>query len=83
MSTITYVLKHIDDVPRYESLQNEREETMVQPEFQQWMAEFNVSRSYVDPDAYLRANELTAQYDYSNRTSKSSFLNFLKIKGIW
>ncbi len=82
-TTITTVLNSVNDVQAYESLQMEREQTMVQPDFQKWMSELNVSRSYVEPDGLIRAKHLNEQYDYSTIGSKSSFLNFLKIKGIW
>ncbi len=71
------------DVQKQEQLDTQRETTMLSPEFQKWMGELNVSRSYVEPSGYIRAKELNSQYDYSNLSSKSSFLNFLKNKGIW
>ena len=83
MSTITTVFNTFTDVQAHEALEAERTETMMTPEFQKWMGELNVSRSYVEPDGFIRAKELNDQYDYSNLKPKSSFLNFLKIKGIW
>jgi hypothetical protein len=71
------------DVDKQVELESKRETTMLSPEFQKWKGELNVSRSYVDPDGYIRAKELNAQYDYSNPSPKSSFLNFLNLKGIW
>jgi hypothetical protein len=73
----------IKDVQQQELLDNQRESTMLSPEFQKWKQEFNVSRSYVDPSGQYRAKELNSQYDYSSSRPASSFLNFLKIKGIW
>ena len=83
MSTITTVFNSFTDVQQYEKLENEREQTMMDPNYQKWMSELNVSRSYVEPSGYIRAKQLNEQYDFSNITPKSSFLNFLKIKGIW
>jgi hypothetical protein len=83
MSTITTVFNTFTDVQQYEKLENEREQTMMDPNYQKWMSELNVSRSYVEPSGYIRAKQLNEQYDFSNITPKSSFLNFLKIKGIW
>ena len=77
------ILQAYSDVQKMEQLEIERQQTMVSEEFIQWMGELNVSRSYVEPDGFLRAKEMTDQYDYSNLQPKSSFLNFLKIKGIW
>lgn len=79
----TTVYNTFDDVQAYESLETERTQTMMNPEFQKWMGELNVSRSYVEPDGMIRAKQLNEQYDYSNYGSKSSILNFLKLKGIW
>ncbi len=71
------------DVDKQLELDSSRESTMLSTDFQKWKQELNVSRSYVDPSGVYRANELNSQYDYSNVSPKSSFLNFLKIKGIW
>lgn len=76
-------IQQFDDVQAYEELQRKREETMLDPKYQQWVQELNISQSYVEPSGFIRANELNSQYDYSGTTSKSSILNFLKLKGIW
>ena len=72
-----------DDIQAYEALEKRRAQIQLDPKFQQWKAELKVSQSYVEPSGYIKARELNRQYDYSNTTSKSSFLNFLKVKGIW
>ncbi len=72
-----------NDVQAYEALENERLQTALDPKYQQWVKELNISQSYVEPDGFIRAKELNSQYDYSNNSSKSPILNFLKIKGIW
>ena len=82
-TTITTVLNSINDVQAYETLQAQREAVMVSEGFQQWRQEVNVSRSYVEPDGFIRAKEMNDQYDYSSIGSKSSFFQFLKLKGIW
>jgi hypothetical protein len=82
-NTITTVFNTFTDVQAYEQLETERTQTMLNPEFQKWMGDLNVSRSYVEPDGFIRAKELNSQYDYSNLQPKSSFFNFLKLKGIW
>jgi len=79
----TTVFNTFNDVQAYDALENQRTETMMDTEFQKWMGELNVSRSYVEPDGFIRAKDMNNQYDYSSIGSKSSFLNFLKIKGIW
>ena len=79
MSTI----KQFDDVQAYEELQKRREQTMLDPKYQQWVQELHISQSYVDPESTIKAKYLTDQYDFSTTSPKSSFLNFLKVKGIW
>jgi hypothetical protein len=76
-------IQQFDDVQAYEELQRKREETMLDPKYQQWVQELNISQSYVEPSGFIRAKEINSQYDYSGTTSKSSILNFLKLKGIW
>ena len=79
----TSVFNTFTDVQAYEQLENERTQTQLDPQYQQWVKELNISQSYVEPDGFIRAKELNSQYDYSNMSPKSSFLNFLKFKGIW
>ena len=68
-----------DDVQAYEALEKRRMEIRLDPKFQLWVKELRVSQSYVEPDGFIKAKELNSQYDYS---TKSSFLNFLKIKTV-
>ncbi len=72
-----------DDVEKFEVLESERASTVNDTQYQQWVKELNISQSYVEPDGMIRARLLNEQYDYSITAPKSSFLNFLKIKGIW
>ena len=79
MSTYTT----FDDIQAFEALEKRRMEIQLDPKFQQWKAELKVSQSYVEPAGFIKAREINSQYDFSGSSSKSSFLNFLKIKGIW
>jgi hypothetical protein len=72
-----------DDLDKFDQLESERTSIMNDPKYQQWVKELHISQSYVEPDGMIRAKQLNEQYDYSNVSPKSSFLNFLKIKGIW
>ncbi len=74
---------YLNDVQAYEQLESQRQSVMVDPQYQQWVSELNVSRSYVEPEGTIRAKQLNDQYDFSTSSPKSSFLNFLKLKGIW
>ena len=80
MST-TY--NNYNDVQAYEALEEGRTATMLDPQYQQWVAELNISQSYVDPEGTIKAKYLNDQYSFSTSEPKSSILNFLKIKGIW
>ncbi len=77
------LLSAYSDLSKIEQLELERQSTLVSEGYQQWAKELNVSRSYVEPDGFIRAREMNGQYDFGNYAPKSSFLNFLKIKGIW
>lgn len=53
-------------------IENQRNETMSDPKFQQWMRDMNVSHSYEDPTLKLNARDVQSQY--SSKGYKS--LNF-------
>ncbi len=80
MNTTYY---NYNDVQAYEALESERAGIELDPVYQQWMRELRVSQSYVDPEGTIKAKLLNDQYSFSTSEPKSSFLNFLKIKGIW
>jgi hypothetical protein len=52
-------------IERLVEIENEREQTMMDKQFQQWMKKLNVSRLYTDKAGVIRANELMDQYDLS------------------
>ena len=52
-------------IERLVEIENEREQTMMDKQFQQWMKKLNVSRVHTDKTGVLRANELMNQYDLS------------------
>ena len=52
-------------IERLIEIENEREQTIMDKQFQQWMKKLNVSRLYTDKTGVLRANELMNQYDLS------------------
>jgi hypothetical protein len=71
------------DLEKYELLEQERNNTIADPLYQQWMSELNVSQSYEDRGGIIRANELNRQYEYStlgkNKTPKFSVSSILSI----
>jgi hypothetical protein len=52
-------------IERLEQIEQEREQTMMDKQFQQWMKKLNVSRLYTDKTGIIKANELMDQYDLS------------------
>ena len=60
------------DLEKYEQLELERNNTIADPLYQQWMSELKVSSSYSDREGIIRANELNNQYTYSNLNGNNS-----------
>ena len=52
-------------IERLIEIENEREQTIMDKQFQQWMKKMNVSRLYTDKTGVIKANELMNQYDLS------------------
>ena len=71
------------DLEKYELLELERNNTIADPLYQQWMSELKVSSSYSDREGIIRANELNRQYEYStlgkNKSPKFSVSSILSI----
>ena len=71
------------DLEKYELLELERNNTISDPLYQQWMSELNVSQSYEDRGGIIRANELNRQYEYSvlggNKSPKFSVRSILSL----
>ena len=71
------------DLEKYEVLELERDRTLADPLYQQWMSELKVSSSYTDREGIIRANDLNNQYTYSvlagNKNTKFSVSSILSI----
>ena len=52
-------------IERLIEIEKEREQTMADKKFQQWMKKFNVSRLHNDRAGIHKANDLMRQYDLS------------------
>ena len=52
-------------IERLEQIEQEREQTMMDKQFQQWMKKLNVSRLHNDRAGIIKTNELMDQYDLS------------------
>lgn len=55
-------------VERLQEIEQEREQTQSDPNFQKWFKQMNVSRMHVDINSLLKAKDLMDQYDYSKHT---------------
>jgi hypothetical protein len=53
-------------IERLEQIEQERQEVIGDPAYQQWIRELNVSQSYSEPTGKLNARDMNNQYDYSN-----------------
>ena len=53
-------------IERLEQIEQERQEVIGDPAYQQWMRELNVSQSYSEPTGRLNARDMNNQYDYKN-----------------
>ena len=54
----------INEIEKMELVEKERNLTMSDPNFQNWMKELRVSQSYEDPTTKINAKELQSQYGY-------------------
>ena len=54
----------INEIEKMELVEKERNLTMSDPNFQNWMRELRVSQSYEDPTTKINAKELQSQYGY-------------------
>lgn len=53
-------------IERLEQIEQERQEVIGDPAYQQWMRELNVSQSYSEPTGRLNARDMNNQYDFKN-----------------
>lgn len=52
----------LPEIERLAQIEAEREEVMGNPQFQQWMQELNVSRSYTDNTPILNARDMMVDW---------------------
>ena len=53
-------------IERLEQIEQERQEVIGDPAYQQWMRELNVSQSYSEPTGIFNARDMNNQYDFKN-----------------
>ncbi len=61
------------EVEQMELVEIERNETMSDPKFQQWMRELHVSQSYEDPTLKLNARDVQSQYSRGYKSLNFKF----------
>ena len=49
----------------WETLEKERQKTLSDPKYREWVKQLNVSQSYQDKTPIIKAMDLLKQYDYS------------------
>ena len=49
----------------WENLEKERQETMSDPKYREWVKELHVSQSFEDRDGILKANDMNANYNFN------------------
>ena len=47
-------------------IENERNQTMMDKNFQKWFAEMNISQSYVEPSGFIKAKEIMNKWTNKN-----------------
>jgi len=52
-------------IERLNQIEQERQETMINPKFQEWIKQLNISRSYLDPESKFNAEIMNSYYNYS------------------
>jgi len=52
-------------IERYEQIEQERQQTFSDPNFQKWVQELNVSRMDVSKEGKLRSRDIMSTYDFS------------------
>ena len=65
-------------IDRLLEIESEREQTMSDPSFQNWMKDLGVSVVYKDREPVLRAREMNADYDFFKLFGKSGLMSYFQ-----
>ncbi len=60
-------------------IENERQKTMSDPNFQSWMKSLGVSATYRDKDPLHRAQDMNREYDFNKLFVKRNFFSIFSI----
>jgi hypothetical protein len=52
-------------IERLKQIEQERQETVTNPAYQNWVKQLNVSQSYSNPEPLYNAREMNIQYDFT------------------
>ena len=66
-------MNQINEIEQMELVEIQRNETMSDPKFQQWMKELHVSQSYEDPTLKLNARDVQSQYSRGYKSLNFKF----------
>jgi hypothetical protein len=64
MNSTHIVVEAYSDIDKIHSIEKERENTMADPKFQQWMKELKVGTLYTSRELIHNANRLMKQYTH-------------------
>jgi hypothetical protein len=64
MNSTHIVVEAYNDIDKIHSIEKERENTMADPKFQQWMKELKVGTLYTSRELIHNANRLMKQYTH-------------------
>jgi hypothetical protein len=51
-------------IERLKQIEQERQETVTNPAYQNWFKQLNVSQSYFNPEPLYNAKEMNVQYNF-------------------
>lgn len=54
----------------WETLEKERQQTLSDPKYREWVKQLNVSQSYSDRDGIHRANDMNSEYNFTKLKNK-------------
>jgi hypothetical protein len=64
MNSTHIVVEAYNDIDKIHSIEKERENTMADPKYQQWIKELRVSQLYTNRELIHNANRLMKQYTH-------------------
>jgi len=60
-------------------IENERQQTISDPNFQKWMKKMKVSSTYRDRDPIHKAQDMNSEYDFSKLFVRRNFFSIFSI----